>query len=255
MEPSAPATAAAHAGRSVLTWLPWVGLVVVAGIVGGLLGPLGAFGRTTDLQLGSQGAHIGQAVDAAICIGGPGAGDFTPGERVLAVARSEDSSYLGLRDSAHFIRTVWVRATAVKLDPKQDVSSLPVGGVCPKVTEIPPVAPVAPVAPVKPGKPVTPPAAKDTTAPTIGTPVATFANCATKITVTATDNVGVTSVSISWTGTNTGSGSMTPVAGHWEFTADNHFHDGSNTFKVTAHDAAGNSSPTTSVVATLQCLI
>ena len=252
MEPSAPA--AATAGRSALTWLPWAGLVVVAGIVGGLLGPLGAFGHTTDLQLTSHSALVSDSVDAAVCIGGAGASTFTPGERVLAVARSDDSSYLGLRDSAHFTRTVWVPAAAVKLDPKQDVASLPVGGVCPVVTEVLPVTPVAPVTPAKPGKPVTPPA-KDTTPPTVGTPTAPTVNCGTKVSVTAADNVGVTSVSITWTGTNTGSGSMTTVSGHWEFTAGNSFHDGSTTFKVTAHDAAGNSSPTTSVVASLQCLI
>lgn len=260
MEPSAPVTGAAIAGRSVLTWLPWVGLIVVAGVVGGLLGPLGAFGHTTDLQLGSQAgaAVVSRSVDAAICIGGGGAGAFTPGERVLAVARSKDSSYLGLRDPAHFIRTVWVPAVAVKVDPKQDVASLPVGGVCPVVTEILPVAPVAPVAPVtpvKPGKPVPPAPAKDTTAPTIGTPTAPLVNCATKVIVSAADNVGVSSVSISWTGNNVGSGSMSPVSGHWEFPTDNHFHDGPTTFKVTAHDAAGNASPTTSVTQSLQCLI
>ena len=260
MEPSAPVTAAATAGRGVLTWLPWAGLVVVAGVVGGLLGPLGAFGHTTDLQLGSKSgaAVVSDSVDASICIGGGSAGAFTPGERVLAVARSKDSTYLGLRDPEHFIRTVWVPAIAVTVDPKQDVASLPVGGVCPVVTEILPVAPVAPVVPVtpvKPGKPVTPPVAKDTTPPTIGTPTAPLVNCATKVIVTAADNVGVTSVSITWTGANTGSGSMSAVSGHWEFTTDNTFHDGSTTFKVTAHDAAGNISPTTSVTQFLQCLI
>lgn len=256
MEPSAPVTAASTVGRGVLTWLPWVGLIVVAGIVGGLLGPLGAFGHTTDLQLGSKAgaAVVSHSVDAAICIGGGGAGAFTPGERVLAVARSKDSSYLGLRDPAHFIRTVWVPAVSVKVDPKQDVSSLPVGGVCPTVTEILPEAPLVPVTPVKPVKPAPPSPAKDTTAPSIGNPTATFGNCHTTISVTASDNVGVTSVSISWTDHNTGSGSMSPVSGHWEYVTSG-FHDGSTTFQVTAHDAAGNASPANSVTTSLQCLI
>ena len=48
---------------------------------------------------------------------------------------------------------------------------------------------------------------------------------------------------------------MTAVSGHWEFTTDNTFHDGNTTFKLTAHDAAGNSSPTVSVTQSLQCLI
>lgn len=255
MESPVPVTAAATAGRSVLTWLPWVGLIVVAGVVGGLLGPLGAFGHTTDLQLPSNAGAVvvSHSVDAAVCIGGGGAGAFTPGERVLAVARSQDSSYLGLRDPAHFVRTVWVPAAAVKVDPKQDVASLPVGGACPVVTEVlPTVAPVAPVTPAKPGKPVPP---KDTTAPSVGKPTAPIVNCATKVLVTATDNVGVSAVSITWSGTNTGSGAMTATGGHWEFLTDNHFHDGSTTFVVTAHDAAGNVSPSNSVTVFLQCLI
>jgi hypothetical protein len=47
---------------------------------------------------------------------------------------------------------------------------------------------------------------------------------------------------------------MTRAGGHWEYVT-NGFHDGNNTFSVTAHDAAGNSSLTGSVTTTLQCLI
>jgi hypothetical protein len=234
-------------------WLPWVGAIVVLGLVGATLGVTGVFGHPIDVvTVGTSSILIPPTVQASSCPGGPVVGSVERGSRVVALARSADGAEVQVRNPGDVAQLVWIPVGELVSDSGQTpVAGLPVGPSCPTVTvaQAPVVVtPVTPVTPTKPGKP------KDTTAPTEGKPTATFGNCHTTISVTASDNVGVTSVSISWIGTNTGSGAMTQVGGHWEYTT-NGFHDGNNTFSVTAHDAAGNASPTGSVTTMLQCLI
>jgi len=243
-------------GGGLAGWLPWVGAIVVLGLVGGTLGATGAFGRPDAPAPVSNNVLISlsdSGVGASPCPAGAPITELQPGQHVVALARSADSADIEVRDPAALDQTVWVTAKALKSLGK-DFSTLPVSGCGVLIsTPVPApvvVTPVTPPTPTKPGKP------KDTTAPTIGKPTALVENCKTTITVTAADNVGVTSVTISWSGpANNGSGSMTAVGGHWQYVATG-FHDTlNNTFKVTAHDAAGNSSPTNSVVAQTQCLI
>src|SRR5690606_30525293 len=57
---------------------------------------------------------------------------FDPGDRVLAVARSDDGGYLGVRSPADRSRTVWVALDDLELDAGQpDIADLEVDG-CPE---------------------------------------------------------------------------------------------------------------------------
>ena len=211
-------------------WMPWVGLVIVAGVIGGTLGLTGVFGHptiprvviTTDLALS-------RTADGYSCPGGSLVTKLQAHDRVLAVERSATSDYLGVRDPLNLGRVVWVHAADVSVNSKQKpIATLPVGS-CPEVQSIlmPPtnqgdtVAP-PPAQPTKPTHPTQPnPPAPDATPPTVGTPTAGTPIVCTRngsppytdtITVAATDNVGVTAVAITWTGAETGSGSMTQAA-------------------------------------------
>ncbi len=245
----APGNSAPGFGGGIGGWLPWVGAIVVLGLVGGVLGVSGAVGHPIDtVTVGTSTILMPPTVQASSCPGGPVVGSVERGSRVVALARSADGAEVQVRNPDDVGQLVWIPVGELVSDSGQSpVAGLPLGPNCPTVVvaQAPVVVPVTPTKPVKP---------KDTTPPTIGKPVATPGNCHTTISVTASDNVGVTSVSISWTGTNTGSGSMSRVGGHWEYTT-NGFHDFNTTFAVTAHDAAGNASPTNSVTTALQCVI
>ena len=165
------------------------------------------------------------------------------GEHVYAVLRTADSGYIGLRDPSNVSTTIWVPSSALV---QTDFSSLPIGGCGMASIEPVPVVVAPPV--VTPGKPSKPGAPKDTTKPTVGKPSVDNAannNCYARVIVTASDNVAVTSVSISWSGHNTGSGQMTSTGGHWQYLYQGGMYttnSGPTTFTVVAHDAAGNSS-------------
>ena len=252
--PAPGPTAPGFGGFGPLAWMPWVGAIVVLGLVGGTLGATGAFGRPDAPAPVSNSVLIAlspSGVDAGVCPSGAPITELQPGQHVVALARTQDSADIEVRDPAALDQTIWVTAGALKSLGK-DFSTLPVSG-CGVLTSTPVPAPVVPVTPVTPTRPAP---HKDTTPPTIGKPTADFQNCHTTISVTAADNVGVTSVTITWSGpSNNGSSSMTRVGGHWEYTTSG-FHDTlNNTFTVTAHDAAGNSSPSNSVVAQTACLI
>jgi hypothetical protein len=258
----APSTGTAPGfGGGLAGWLPWVGAIVVLGLVGGTLGATGAFGRP------DAPAPVSNSVLISLSDSGVGAGacptsapitELQPGQHVVALARTQDSADIEVRDPAALDQTVWVTAKALKSLGK-DFSTLPVSG-CGVLTSTPVPAPVVviPVTPVVP--PTKPGAPKDKTAPSVGKPTApqpSGGSCTLDVTTTATDNVGVTSVSISWTGAVTGSGQMSHSSGTtWTY----HFapspgFTGDYTFTVIAHDAAGNSSPANSAKFNMQCLI
>jgi len=249
----APSGSAPGFGGGPAGWLPWVGAIVVLGLVGGVLGVTGVVGHPVDsVTVSTSSTLMPPTVQASSCPDGPVVASVERGARVVALARSADGAEVQMRNPSDVNQLVWIPVGELVSDSGQTpVAGLPVGPSCPTVTVA--QAPVV-VTPVTPGTPTKPGAPKDTTAPSEGKPTATFGNCHTTISVTASDNVSVTSVSISWTGTNTGSGAMNRVGGHWEYVT-NGFHDGSTTFAVIAHDAAGNASPSNSVTTSLQCLI
>jgi hypothetical protein len=249
--------------RNSLLWLPWLAVVVVAGVAGGVLGLTGVFGHpTTNRAVFANDASLARTAPAYSCPGGSQVTSLQAHDRVLATARSKDSSYLGVRDPMDISRTVWVSRSVVALDSGQAaIATLPVDS-CPTVgilmpptkhTGTTPISPSKPTTPTNPTKPTHPDkTAPKTGTPTAGTPVVCTPNgdppYSDTITVTATDNVGVTSVAISWTGAETGSGHMTHAGGSkWTYlykvgTSNN---AGTLTFQVQARDAAGNlSSPT-----------
>jgi len=248
----APSGSAPGFGGS-LGWIPWVGAIVALGLVGGVLGVTGVAGHPIDsVTVSTSSIFMPPTVQGTSCPDGPVVASVERGSRVVALARSANGAQVQVRNPSDVSQLVWIPVGELVSDSGQNpVAGLPVGPSCPTVTVAQAPVVVTPVVPVTPGKPGKP---KDTTAPSEGKPTATFGNCHTTIKVTASDNVGVASVSISWTGTNTGSGSMSPVSGHWEYVTNN-FHDGNTTFAVTAHDAAGNASPSNSVTTSLQCLI
>ena len=257
-----------------LGWLPWVGAIVVAATVGGTLGLIGVFGHpTTSRIVLSSDASLNVTAPAYNCPGGELVTNLQAHDKVLAVKRSTDSDYLGVRDPLNLGRVVWVRAADVSVNAHQAaIATLPVGS-CPQIQGIlmPPTnqgdtTPVAPTNPTKPTQPVKPPA-PDTTAPTLGTPTAatpTVCNAIGSgpfndtISVTASDNVGVTSVAISWSGaTSSSSVAMTPSGSSWSYVykTGTSTADGTVTFQVQARDAAGNlSSPTKVSVTQTGCL-
>lgn len=260
-----PATSSGFAG-SPLGWLPWVGVIVVAGLVGGLVGVTGLAGRPqVEHLVGASFGVLDDAAPAFSCVGGAPERHLPAGERVLATSRSEDSSWLGVRDPVTLTDTIWVDAGQVVVDGGASTDSLPVGGACAVasvVTDAPPPVEVIPVTPETPQTPDAPdnppPPAPDTTAPSVGKVTVQWTNCQFTVTTTATDDVGVAGVSISWTGVHPGSGVMQNQGGGvWTFdlSGSNNVWGGNYTFTATATDAAGNAGSNQSPVTNIQCLI
>ena len=239
---------------SVKAWLPWVGLIVAAGVVGGALGPLGALGHdTTEVLAGpTSSALLDRQATATECVGGAVAAVFPAGERVLAVERSEDGGFLGVRDPYTFGSIVWVAAGQVTLDGDPVLQDLPVGGLCPDVTTVlagPPPTVIEEQAPA----PL--PQNTDPLSPIISAvtsnkaPSHTFYNDELiNVLVTATDNVGVTGVTYTVAGpagaaSHSGYCSDTGPDGQWEcpFSVPTEPF-GDYTFTLRARDAVGNSS-------------
>jgi hypothetical protein len=232
-------------GGGVLGWLPWLGLIVLAGIGGGAVGASGVMGAEQREIVAGYTAVLDDTAPAASCPGGPVIGALSAGDRVLAVARSEDSAHLGVRDPNDFARTLWFDRAVVVVDEGQaDVATLPVEA-CPVAT----VTVIEP-APVPTEEPEPVPGPGDTTAPNLGQQYASpkttlYQNESTTIYAFSSDNVATTQVLISWSGVATGSGSMIDGPGNqWTFpyTKPVGAPIGKVTFTLVARDAAGNQS-------------
>jgi hypothetical protein len=252
------------AGLSPLSWLPWGAMVVVAGLVGAGLGLSGVVGAPAAEVVQLTVLAVDATTDAYDCPGGAAVSTFSANERALVVARTEDSEWLGVRDSYDYSRTVWLPASVVSVDAGQgDVDAVPVQDcVVPEVVINTPIP--VPVETVEPEKPVPP--AVDTTAPSLKKPTVSapranngvcpgFGEQAT-ISVVATDNVGVTGVAISWSGAKTGSGQMSGSGSSWSFVyaPANETGYGLVNFVLVARDAAGNlSAPQSASVLLLDC--
>lgn len=241
-----PATESGFGGGGPSSWLPWVGLLVVAGLVGGSVGATGVFGREIDeVTVPSSTAILSESATAYACPGGPVVGSVAAGARVLAIKRSETSDYLAVRDPHDLRSTVWLARTLVVVDAGLDVATLPIGA-CPVVTIPKPVV-VAPVPPVEgPSDSIAPSIIKSWASPTV-----ILNDEQTLVHAVANDNNGVTSVSVQISGAASGSASMTLVGGEWQLLFSSARTDpgsyGDITFTLTAYDAAGNPSGPVSV--------
>jgi hypothetical protein len=252
-------------GGGAFSWLPWLGLIVLAGIGGTALGASGVFASEPREILSGYTAVLDDSAPAASCPGGPVIGSLSAGDRVLAIARSEESDYLGVRDPNDFARTLWFARAVVVVDPGQaDVASLPVEA-CPVATvEVVEPAPV-PVPTAEPA-PVPGPAPKDVTPPALGNANANpktismqgFPECgptASIVSVNVSDAGGVASVTASWTG---GSATLNRSGNTWSFSFSEDtigFTDTNYTIGITATDSSGNTASTAVSVTVEYCLI
>lgn len=236
-------------GGGAWSWLPWLATVLVAGIVGTTLGLTGVFGVPTEqVSVLPSTASVVEVAPAYSCPGGPRVGQLRGGDRVVAVQRSDDSAYLGVRDPWNVTTTLWVATSAVVVDAGQPaISTLPVGG-CPEAT----VQYGDPVLTEEPTEEPAPPAPRDTTPPVVSqgsasTPFYAANGVPTTVTATASDDRAVQriDVAITWPDGTTATGQMQNAGGGtWTFSYSTG--GGSPTgiyrFVLTAVDAAGNSS-------------
>jgi hypothetical protein len=272
--PVAGSTAPGWGGGAsgILTIVVPIALIVVAGAVGGALGVTGVFGATGASAGGELPGYLTTSSVATgyVCPGGPVSGTIPAGTRVLAVARDDKGEYLGVRNPQDRSDVMFFATDDLVLDAGGvDPATLPVVEcpvptvevVAPPVVEAPPEAP--PVTPPSGGGTTPPPPPpSDTTPPAIGkisaTPTLIINDQATQISVTASDNVAVTGVQLSWSiPGNNGSGSMTLSGGVWRFTySDPDLADGFGniTFTARAVDGAGNLSAPAQVIVNRQYL-
>jgi hypothetical protein len=228
----------------LLGLLPWAGVVAGAAIVGVAVGTSGLVGQNPAPIVAPAGFTVADPVSAAVCPGGAFAVTLPHGTRVLAIARSSDNAWLGVRNTYDLASTVWVPAAAVIPDDAEpDIGTLPVDE-CPTVRFARPAEKPTP-SPSPTKQP--PPPAKDSVAPKITSITAEpdfILNLdPTVIRVTATDSVGVTGVTLKWSGEFSGSKAMKRVGNEWRltFTPPNDG-GGTITFSAVASDAAGNTS-------------
>ena len=228
-----------------------------AGIGGSALGASGVVASEPREILAGYTAVLDDSAHAASGPGGPVIGELFAGDRVLAVARSDDSGYLGVRDPNDFARTLWFERAVVIVDSGQaDVATLPVAA-CPvaTVTVVEP-APVPTEGPVPGPIPVPQPGPSDSQNPAIlqywATPdTNVYHNGSDNFVVLhalASDNVGVAGVNVSWAGVHSGTGQMTWTGTEWQFiyTVPLNTSFGDITFTLRARDGAGNlSAPVT----------
>jgi hypothetical protein len=236
-EPLGSAAGAASAGL-LLTLLPWLGIVAGAAIVGVAVGTSGILATPAPVTELPAAYTLAAPARAAVCPAGAFAVDLPQGTRVLAVARSADSGWIGVRNTYNLAATVWLPTTSVVVDADEpSLTTLPVQA-CPKVTFPRPV--VTPTHAPKP-KPT------DSTAPTIASisasPDLIYNLDPTVIRVKASDNVGVRGVKLTWSGEFSGSKAMTKVGNEWRYTfTPPNDGGGTITFSAVATDAAGNKS-------------
>ncbi|CAN5283293.1 hypothetical protein BH11ACT3_BH11ACT3_18600 [soil metagenome] len=267
-------------GFGVASWLPCVGLIVVAGVVGGVIGASGVFGATAPAQPdGNIPAYVltTDTATAYLCPGGPVSGSLPANTRVLAVARDADSTWLGVRDPNQLSTVLWFPTDDIVADAGGiDPATLPVVAcqvptfevVQPEPTATPEPTTTAP--PTQPSNPPQTPA--DTTKPTVkpgnwsqpgvyGTGSAPYCAEYADIVVSVADNVGVTSVtatqshagsSIAQVGASGGNYTFRFTAGVYSYPSP----DLPVTVTFTAKDAAGNStSASKSITIYNTCLI
>jgi len=259
----APSSGAAPGfGGSALSWIPWVGAIVVLGLVGGTLGATGAFGHPIQkVTVAVNSILMPPTVNATSCPDGPVVASVERGSRVVALARNADGSQVQVRNPQNVTQLVWVPTSQVDADTGEAaVSSLPLGAGCPTLFVAQPQV-VVPVTPVTPGKPK-PPVVKDTTPPVIGAiSVDQTDACKPIVTAQITDNVGVSSATLKGTSgapynVNQTVAMSHPGGANWKgtLTMPSNF-SGIVNLTITAHDAAGNTSTAVSKFVDAPCPI
>jgi hypothetical protein len=254
---------------------PWIGLVIVAGLLGGALGASGVFGHP-DPASSVVSVSVTGGVDGLSCPGGSALERFVGGERVIATHRSDDSAYLAVRDPYNLALSVWLPADLVLIDENQPaVETLPVGGCA--VTEVVEVTPTATPTTEPTSEPTSAPKPKPTKKPTpdktkpvvsvgsfspspvYGKAAAPYCDTKTTVTVTATDNKGVSSVKAS---ASFGTVKQKSHSGNsWVFTYSADYNSGADksvTVTFTAKDSAGNATVKTTTITLVSagnCLI
>lgn len=256
-----PADSSGFGGGS---WLPWLGVIVVAGLVGGGVGLSGAVGTpVVEEQHVSYSALLDERVDVLDCPGGSPVGSLLQGERVLAVARSDDGAYLAVRDPYNAQQTIWISSAALVVDDGEpDAATLPIDSCDEAVVTVPTPTPTPTDVP-EPGPAPAPTPPRDRTTPTLGQASASptmiasygwapYCTDVSTISVMASDNVGVARVGASWSG---GTANLTQSGSAWSFAFSN-VTQGTYTITLVAVDAAGNASaPATTQVQVDTCLI
>lgn len=256
-------------------WLPWAGGGLVVAVAAGALGASGFFGGPSPVVAETM-ISVSAAANGLDCPAGSPVTSFPAGDRVLAIARSDDGSFLAVRDGYDYGLIVWLPTRSVTLD-SEDLDELPVSGCLqpvvihegdlqPQPAPQPAPAPEPGPAPAPAPEPAPGPA-PDTTPPsplqwwadptTIYCPSNVGPNFSgtTTIHLMASDNVTVTGATISWSGAASGSGAMTASGGEWRFSyTAPAATSGTITFTVTARDAAGNVSAARSVPVSVTCL-
>jgi hypothetical protein len=261
----ASSTAPGWGGSGAFSWLPWLAIVVLAGVGGSALGASGVMGAEQREVVAGYTAVLDDAAPAASCPGGPIIGELFAGDRVLAVARSEDSGSLGVRDPNDFARTLWFDRAVVIVDEEQaDVDSLPVEA-CP-VTTVEVIEPTPePTEEPEPG-PGPGPAPRDTTPPALANANANpktismkgFPECgptASIVSVHVSDPGGVSTVKASWNG---GSSPLSRAGSTWSFSFSEETIGSADTnysITITATDSSGNKASTVVAVTVEYCLI
>lgn len=264
---------------------PWagpaaLGVIALAAAAGGVGLAWAAPGPSAPVVASPEPVVVAAGIDGAACPGGPAVATLDPGARVLAIARSEDGGYLQVRNPAALGTTVWVRAAEAVVDPGQDVDALPVascsegGEITVQVTEAPAPEPVVTEAPEpQPGPAPKPTPPADSSPPVIdagawSTSVLYGAGwgggcvpTAATITITATDDIGVTSVAATSTfagltptlqsqsGSTWTYGIATPTWGQPSLGSDVPI-----TFIFTAYDATGKSASDQASLTYYYCL-
>lgn len=259
-----------------VSWVIAASAVVVVGAVGAGIGISGLISAPEVEGPYASGLIENRSVSAYACIDGPRVTELTAGDRVLVVARSVDGEWLAVRNPAQLGQSVWMPRAVITLDDDQvdAATSVPVGGACPTVTVVTDAAaepepsvdsPDSPADPSAPGSGPAPDTAAPTLSgagaqpPTVGCSTDYNPVTSTLISVNAVDNVGVTGVTISWSGSSyTGQSSAARSGSVWSTTFDATPEPGGNgpvTFVITARDAAGNVSSAATVVVNVECQI
>jgi hypothetical protein len=256
---------------------PWVLSavgVLAAGALGATLALTGFIHSPTVDAPFTEAVVDSRVASASSCAGGPVVATLDAGQRVLVIERSVDAEWVGVRNPSRPGETLWLAQSVVTLDEAQSpTETLPTGGKCPTLTTDVGFASGASAAeapdaiPESPGTTPNRPPAGDTASPQLSAPTAqpTTVGCSTGypyptsslISVTAQDNVAVTRVDISWSGSYSGSSTMANSGSMWTFTFDatGPCDRGDVTFSMVALDAAGNRSAASTVSVFVDCLI
>ncbi len=242
-------------------WLISVGAVVVTGAAGAGLALSGVFVAPQVVEPGTGG--LVQSTTAHACADGPVIGELYAGDRVLVVAQSENTEWVGVRNPQNLTETVWLPIASITLDEgeAEAAAAVPVGGDCATVTVVTDAPTADPASEEQVDVPAT-----DTVAPTISSASSQHSQMAcdgplyptsSVITIVAADNFGVTAVTATWSGAYEGQASATRSGGSWVFTFDA---TGPGTkgivqFVITAVDAAGNTSSPATLDVDVDCIV